>query len=137
MTREAERKRLVELIKQGDKAFTDKYTGKIMMLVDKIEEVYDFIADHLLDNGIVVPPCKVGDVIYYNKAEINETCPAKVIGIYNNFYTPSMPLWITIEYQSKLIGRQEEKMTSDVFKLLCFTAREEAEKALRKEDEGK
>ena len=68
--RETERKRLVELIKQGDKAFADKYTGKTMKLVDEIEEVYDFIADHLLDNGIVVPPVKVGDKYVMDTAKI-------------------------------------------------------------------
>lgn len=93
----------------------------------------EYIAEYLLDNNTIVTPCKVGDKVYYNKAELNETCPAKVIGIYNNFYTPSMPLWITIEYESKLIGRQEEKMVSSVFELLCFRNKEEAEKALKGE----
>ena len=79
----------------------------------------------------IIPPCKVGDKVYFNKAEIDETCPAKVIKICNNFYTPSMPLWITIEYESKLIGRQEVEMGSDVFELLCFPTKEEAEKALK------
>ena len=26
----------------------------------------EFYADHLIENGVVVPPCKVGDHIYYN-----------------------------------------------------------------------
>ena len=42
-----------------------------------------------------------------------------------------MPLWITIEYESKLVGRQEEKMASEVFALLCKYTKEEAEKALK------
>lgn len=79
----------------------------------------------------IIPPCKVGDKVYFNKVEIDETCPAKVIKICNNFYTPSMPLWITIEYESKLIGRYEVKMGSDVFELRCFPTKEEAEKALK------
>lgn len=87
-------------------------------------------ADYLLANGMIVPPCKVGDKVYFNKAEIDEICPAKVIKICNNFYTPSMPLWITIEYESKLIGRQEVEMGSDVFELLCFPTKE-TEQALK------
>lgn len=47
MNREAERKRLVELIKQ----VVHPYFA---------EE----LADHLLDNGIVVPPVKVGQMMY-------------------------------------------------------------------------
>ena len=59
--REAEKKRLVKLIRDGDSAFADKYPGKVMSHID---ELYGFIADYLLDNGIIVPPCKVGDTIY-------------------------------------------------------------------------
>ena len=106
-------------------------------LIELLEEFLDLgyssshVADYLLANGVIVPPCKVGDMVYFNKAEIDETCPAKVIKICNNFYTPSMPLWITIEYESKLIGRQEVEMGSDVFELLCFPTKEEAEQALK------
>lgn len=52
---------LVKLIEQGDKAFADKYTGEVMLHID---ELYEFIADHLLDDGVIVPPCKVGDTVY-------------------------------------------------------------------------
>ena len=94
------------------------------------------LADHLLANGVIVPPCKVGDKVYYHKAELNETCPTKVIEIHNNYYTPSMPLWITIEYESKLVGRQVEKMASEVFVMLCKPTAEEAEKALKERSEN-
>ena len=88
------------------------------------------IADHLLANGVIVLPCKVGDTVYYTKAEISEVCRAKVVRIEMNHYTPSTPIWVTIEYESRLIGKHEEKMTEDVFRLLCFDYKEEAEKAL-------
>lgn len=67
MTREAERKRLVELIcKQTCNYNTcensiDCLHCKFVSLCD--EEAED-LADALLDNGIVVPPCKVGDKVY-------------------------------------------------------------------------
>ena len=48
-----ERERLIELIKQGDKNFADNYEGKVMSHID---EVYEFVADHLLANGVIVPP---------------------------------------------------------------------------------
>jgi len=88
------------------------------------------IADYLLTNGVIVPPCKVGDTVYYIKAEISEVCRAKVVRIEMNHYTPSTPIWVTIEYESRLIGKHEEKMTEDVFRLLCFDYKEEAEAAL-------
>lgn len=51
MNREAERQRLVELLIEYD-------TRRMMRM--SIEEC----ADHLLDNGIVVPPVKVGQTVY-------------------------------------------------------------------------
>ncbi len=55
------RDRLIELIKQGDKTFADKYEGKVMSHID---EVYEFIADYLIDNGVVLLPCKVGQTVF-------------------------------------------------------------------------
>lgn len=89
------------------------------------------IAQKLIEKGVIASPCKVGDMVYFYKAEIDEICPAKVIKICNNFYTPSMPLWITIEYDSKLIGKQTCEMPIDVFKLLCHYAEEKAEDILK------
>ena len=55
------RERLIELIKQGDKTFSDKYTGKVMSHID---ELYDFIADYLLANGVIVPPVMEENKVY-------------------------------------------------------------------------
>ena len=43
---------------------TDK--DRLVELIKHIVIPYyaEQIADHLLDNGVIVPPCKVGDVIY-------------------------------------------------------------------------
>jgi hypothetical protein len=58
MNRESERKRLVELIKQGEMNYTTStnYDGDLL----------DYLADYLLANGIVVPPCKVGDYVEWD-----------------------------------------------------------------------
>jgi hypothetical protein len=52
-----DRERLIELIQSADISLfgTDK----------PFAEVY---ADHLLANGVIVPPCKVGDKVYYISA---------------------------------------------------------------------
>ena len=55
MNREAERKRLVEVLKDGHSLYISRISGKTM---------YEEIADYLLDNGVIVPPCKVGDTVY-------------------------------------------------------------------------
>lgn len=67
MNREAERKRLVELMCKQTCNYNscensiDCVHCKYVSLCD--EEVED-LADALLDNGIVVPPVKVGDKVY-------------------------------------------------------------------------
>lgn len=43
----------------------------------------EVIADHLLANGVIAPPCKVGDVVYTN---INGT------GLHNSFCVESVDL---------------------------------------------
>lgn len=93
----------------------------------------EIIADYLLANGVIVPPCKAGDEVYFYKAETDEICLAKVIRIHQNYYTPSMPLWIKIEYESQLIGKQEGEMWSKVFELLCHSNKEELERHLKGE----
>ena len=59
------RERLIEMIKQVYKICHDTphctkcdYAGK------GVECFQHHIADHLLANGVIVPPCKVGDVLY-------------------------------------------------------------------------
>lgn len=65
MNRESERKRLVELLQIKSCWYNDCETG-----CDKCGNVgisdtdIEKIADHLLDNGIVVPPVKVGQTVY-------------------------------------------------------------------------
>jgi hypothetical protein len=48
--REAEKKRLVKLIEEAGEGY-------------ELRSVVD-IADYLLENGVIVPPCKVGDTVY-------------------------------------------------------------------------
>lgn len=60
------RDRLVELIKQKSCVYTlcDKECsgcGNIEMYDSDIES----IADHLIENGVIVLPCDVGDTVYY------------------------------------------------------------------------
>ena len=51
------RDRLIELISQSDKAFADKYTGKIMSHID---ELYEFVADYLLKMVLLYRLARLG-----------------------------------------------------------------------------
>lgn len=91
------------------------------------------LADHLLANGIIVPPCKVGDTVYF-PVETDGECEPYVevgtvfaIGI-GEMYT----MWISARYESDL----KYYHTSDDFGKTVFLTKEEAEQAL-KEREGK
>ena len=79
------------------------------------------LADHLLSNGVIVPPCKVGDKIYwYNMGgEIVEADVRKIM------YAARHPHGF--EYD---IGFED-------FGKTVFLTKEEAEKALKERSEGK
>lgn len=85
------------------------------------------LAEAIIKDGWIRPPCVVGDKVYFYKAELNEICPATVVGIYYKLHTPSMPIRIDILYESKITGRQSCEMASDVFELLCHSTKEKAE----------
>ena len=63
MNREAERKRLVELL-------TDDLDGADNPLMYAIDEIVERLADYILADGWMRPPCKVGDKVYIKNHEI-------------------------------------------------------------------
>ena len=115
--RESERKRLVELLIEYD-------TRRMMRM--SIEEC----ADHLLDNGVIVPPCKVGDIIYAPKHGSNEIIECEVTQV-RIIFSKHKGRTIQIYFNSgnKLT---EAFFTPIDFKygFACFT-REEAEALLK------
>lgn len=77
-----ERERLIGILRQG-------YEKKINLL----EFEKEILADWLLENNVIVPPCKVGDTVYYIDSVRNEKgklvdtiCQQKVKQISTNSY---------------------------------------------------
>ncbi len=68
--REKEKKRLVNLLKDFDKPNEDEWDEEELELyrdeeaVKELEILYGELAEHLLANGVIVPPCKAGDTVY-------------------------------------------------------------------------
>ena len=60
------KERLVELINQSDKAFADKYAGKVMLHID---ELYEFVADYLIANGVIVPSEDYAKIVRCSECE--------------------------------------------------------------------
>lgn len=101
---------------------------RLIELLDGAEDLptcqtYAGFADYLLANGVIVPPCKVGDVIYH-LYPIQGIVAKKVKRIQYGSY-------------GLMIADGNGVFHSDVIGKTVFLTREEAERKLRKEDEGK
>ena len=59
-----QKERLVELLKQTDKEYERQFWLPHTREYSVTDEAFDFFADYLLQNGGIVPPCKVGDTVY-------------------------------------------------------------------------
>lgn len=77
------------------------------------------IADYLLANGVIVPPCKVGDTVYIISDYTNEILDRLIIGII-----------IKKDGYDFIFDTQSSWSDTDIGKTV-FLTHEEAEKALR------
>lgn len=86
------------------------------------------LADHLLSNGVIVPPCKVGDTVYFPMETNGECEPYVDVGtVFCIGFDERHTMWISARYESGL----KYYHTSDDFGKTVFLTREDAEKALR------
>lgn len=86
------------------------------------------IADYLLANGVIVPPCKVGDTVYF-PMESDGECESYVdVGtVFAIGIDEGHTMWISVRYESGL----KYYHTSDDFGKTILLTREDAERALR------
>lgn len=114
------RDRLIELIKKAKKQTKNANCD--------IERNMIF-ADYLLENGVVVPPCKVGDKVFY----VNEMCDENAdeylgisAGEVVSFSMQKEGLWAYCRYEDGLTyWHLVEKFGKEL-----FVTKEEAEQAL-------
>ena len=94
-----DREKLIELL---DKTYAEQYDKRRLLTAEHT-------ADYLLANGVIVPPCKVGDTVYQidTAGDIYESKILKTIYDTNG-----------IAFDERVIGK------------LVFLTRQEAEKAL-------
>lgn len=114
-----------------------KFCNEIVTTSDEITPAE--FADYLLANGVIVPPCKVGDTVWYlNRYHSiamykNAVYEAKVVRVYvENGNILCLSIQIKNEY-----GTTEYPRITEIGKTV-FLTREEAEAALnmRKDGEG-
>jgi hypothetical protein len=108
------RDRLIELIGQSSM----RNLRSQPLLVEQI-------ADHLLANGVIVLPCKVGDVVYYPSFNIGMVSSYKVVSIKLN----SKGLYVVCE--NHLSKSQMTHRATQIGETIFLTQRE-AEIALAK-----
>ena len=80
-----------------------------------------FIAEYLIANGVILPPCKVGDDIYWIERETNKVrCEKNSI----------MAVCYYGSNEFKIIT-DEDSLPEDIGTDYSFLSKEEAEKALK------
>lgn len=119
------RDRLIELINEAEYESLKYEMANKIYPFDDYKSRSEFVADHLLANGVIVPPCKVGDSCYPlwhfgNKpiverkiSRITYSARNIIIGYYENDGQYRPPL------RTRVLGED------------IFLTREEAEKALK------
>lgn len=114
----------------GDAEKKDLLIERIKMVIPpSIGYWADVIADELLDDGWTRLPCKVGDVVYAIQEKNIKELTVQYINIHKN------------DIEIVVFPKNENKFGysfgSNKLGKTVFLTREEAEQALRKEDEGK
>ena len=114
------RDRLIELISEVHKK---EFNREFMFIAEHI-------ADYLLENGVVVPPCKVGDILYETKPDfsgrLKQPLSLKVVG----FEMINNMVFIEVEYET-ITSAGWYSVNVERLGKTVFLTREEAEKALK------
>lgn len=116
------RKRLIELIDE----YTEPLSARDIHQADFSEK----FADHLLEGGVIVPPCKVGDTLYflYNSPYADKPDLTPRIYKTNDWYFEVDKAGIAINTSDI---HSFNKVYDYVLGKTVFFTREEAEKALK------
>ena len=111
------RDRLIELIAKSNLVLVD---GGIHPDTHQAQEA---LADYLLANGVIVPPCKVGQTVYCIRYDKARTPFVKPLGV----------LSVAIFGKGKCIIFTTKE---DIWGITAFATEEEAEKALAERSEN-
>lgn len=118
------RDRLIELLDKG--YMQEAYDASFSSIEDVLDmpKGKEYMADYLLKNGVIVPPCKVGDTVY---AEVANTIKGFVITNFEFSVTPNG--WSCGVTSSN--GLYPMLFSFDSVGKTVFLTKEEAEQALK------
>lgn len=130
------RKRLIELILNAPRKGV--VYGDIKL--DKPVQTAQSIADHLLANGVIVPPCNVGDTVYSLREvscedidEVHTVCEHYGFGTDDRICTLEKPQKCPYRYRifKCLVTEYNLLSFARVWGKTVFLTKEEAEQALK------
>ena len=113
------RDRLIELLKESSQYIKEQ------------DSLIERIADHLIANGVIVPPCKVGQTIFFYTCVCDKEGEEKfdiLEGEVISFSLPKEGLWGYCRYKC---GLTYWHLVEKDFGKTVFLTREEAEQALK------
>ena len=116
----SDRERLIDLMIEAKR--TEPETGSFT----------DYLADYLLEHGVIVPPCKVGDRLY-------EVTGRKTVSVYKvkAIRVELFSLFIEWDIVEGFVWQSLSGINADEIGKTVFLTREEAERALKEcEDNG-
>ena len=125
-----ERERLIKLLMQGELE-ADKQG---VFNCSRSEWKAEIMADFLLENGVIVPPCCIGDTVY----EIRENGKNPISGKrFGRCITTVQMLDCAAIRKSTLYAKEKRYSKNDSVRLgkTVFLTREEAEKALEESEQ--
>jgi hypothetical protein len=99
------------------------------------EPTLETVAGYLLANGVIVPPCRIGDTVWVANLTRQRVFPNKVHGIYlagTSKYSNTMRL----EHTNQFGEKSYRKFTWAQFGKNVFFTEEEAEAKLRSGDDN-
>ncbi len=106
--------------------------------IDCLPDVYE-IADHLLAEGVIVPPCKVGDTVYHFSRDLGAGFPYFVENLNIGSMGKNKTYW---NYEANYHDEETDELVDEIdFDLddlgkTVFLTKEEAEKAFAERREG-
>ena len=140
-----ERERLIELIETGSRLAYDKSLEEVRRIVkenhhfnsatDRTVSISEIVADFLLENGVIVPPCCIGDTVY----EIRENGKNPISGKrFDRCITTVQMLDCAAIRKSTLYAKEKRYAKNDSVRLgkTVFLTREEAENALEEREDN-
>lgn len=124
-----DRERLIELIRNAPRK--DVVYGNVKL--DKPAQTVQSIADHLLANGVIVPPCKVGDKTFLLLEKTMggyDILESQCVRTCDNGYGKVYSMYIDcVEIDHTLECRLDD------FGVWVFLTKEEAEQALKEREQ--